>query len=156
MRYTKKRQAIEYNYIMNNQTLDCKQEMKYLGVWFDCQLAFIKHIDEVCKSAAGTLGFIVRKSKHFSAAATTECLLYSLVCSRMEYAAAIWNLIYTGHKLKLERIQRSFLKISQLQIKWHLSRPKHGSYYTFKWAQFRFVGYATRSCFCHLFIRSPK
>lgn len=108
--YTRKMDKVNFNYHIDGQMLTCKQEIKDLGILFDNQLSFISHVNEVCKSASKTLGFVLRNSKHFADPATTEYLFCSLVRSKLEYAAIVWHPIYTCHKLKVESIQRRFLK----------------------------------------------
>lgn len=108
--YTRKMNSIEFSYTFNNTELIRSQTTKDLGILFDSKLDFIEHINASTNSALKSLGFIIRNCKKFSNVEALKTLYYSLVRSKLEYGAIIWDPIYNIHSQSLEKIQRKFLK----------------------------------------------
>lgn len=80
-------------------------------MYIDNRLNFQSHINEVCKSATKTLGFICRTTKNFQNISCLTTLYNSLVRSRLDYASVVWSPIYQIHIQRLEQVQRRFLKL---------------------------------------------
>jgi hypothetical protein len=78
----------------------------YLGLQIAEDLKWKEHINNTCKQASSTLGFLRRNLQH----CPRECILrtayIALVRSIMEYGSIIW-VPYTNQEItKLESIQR--------------------------------------------------
>lgn len=108
--YTLKKNAIKYNYSINNELLGRCDSVKDLGVTFDSQFSFIPHIDLTISIALKMLGFICRNCNSFTDEDALKSLYFALVRSRLDYAAIVWQPLSDCHKFALERVQRKFLK----------------------------------------------
>lgn len=108
--YTRKKQFITYNYMINDTTLARNTTIKDLGVIFDSNLTFIHHINSISSAAFRMLGFIMRSSKYFHNINLLKILYFAFVRSKLEYASIIWYPYYTSHSLTIERVQKRFLK----------------------------------------------
>ena len=90
---------------------------KYLGVWLSHNLSWTKHIEETCKSATKQIDVIYRKFYRHSSQDTLKQLYLSLVRSKLEYAAPVWDPQKTTLCQKLEsseiRTQSLFEKLEQ-------------------------------------------
>ena len=84
---------------------------KYLGVWISHDLSWSKHIEEMCRNACKQVGIIYRQ---FYGHSSLECLrqLYiSLVRSKLEYAAPVWDPHQKINSHKIEKVQKFALKM---------------------------------------------
>lgn len=122
--YTRKTTRNEFPYTFNNTALARGQTIKDLGILFDSKLDFVEHVSTITNSAAKLLGFIIRNCKQFSNVNTLKTLYFSLVRSKIEYGAIIWNPIYNVHSESLERIQRKFMKYLAFKVDHHY--PEQG------------------------------
>ena len=84
---------------------------KYLGVWLSHNLSWTKHIEETCKSATKQIGVMYRKFYRHSSQDTLKQLYLSLVRSKLEYAAPVWDPQKTTLCQKLEKVQKFALKV---------------------------------------------
>ena len=120
--YTKKAIKSISDYFINDYKIDRDTTMKDLGIIFDQSLSFNNHIDYVITTSLKTMGFIIRSTKGMNNIVALKSLYYGLVRSRLEYGTVIWNPQYKNNKLKLENIQRKFVK--------HLHFKQLGTYPT--------------------------
>ena len=94
-----------HSYTLNNQILEQVPSNPYLGQQIAEDLKWKEHINNTCKKASSTLGFLRRNLQHYP----RECWRTSniaLVRSIMEYGSIIWD-PYTKQEItKLESIQR--------------------------------------------------
>lgn len=97
---------------------------KDLGVVFDSELSFDRHIADITKRAYNMLGFIVRNSGSFNNLSTIKSLYFAYVRSILEYSSIVWCPYYGIHKHALESIQRKFLKF--LHFRAHRVYPPRG------------------------------
>ena len=70
-----------------------------------------KHIEETCKSATKQIGVIYRKFYRHLSQDTLKQLYLSLVRSKLEYAAPVWDPQKTTLCQKLEKVQKFALKV---------------------------------------------
>jgi len=56
------------------------------------------------------LGFIMRVSKDFKKKFTLKTLYTSLVRPHLEYASIVWSSFYNIHCIRIERIQKIFVR----------------------------------------------
>lgn len=109
--YTRRtKHFIHFDYTIDGIVLIRKNNVKDLGVTYDGKCSFKLHIDEVCKKAKRSLGFVIRNSKDFSNSRTIKTLYCSFVRSTLEYASNIWSPTSTTHIAQLERVQHKFLR----------------------------------------------
>lgn len=114
--YTYKKNIINYNYHYNNTQLIRCNEVKDLGVVFDSKLNFSVHINNIVSASLRLLGFIVRNCKAFTNITALDTLYFSLIRSKLEYGALIWNPIFNNYISNLENVQRKFLKFLSFRI----------------------------------------
>ena len=84
---------------------------KYLGVCLSHNLSWSKHIEETCKSASKQIGLIYRIFYLHPSQATLRSLYVSLVRSKLEYAASVWDPQQTTLRHTLEKTQNFALKV---------------------------------------------
>lgn len=122
--FSRKEKPIHFDYTVGSSILDRCNEIKDLGVYFDYQLTFSKHVTQIVSSANKMLGFIMRNSKQFSNIHTLKTLFFTLVRSRLEYCALIWMPYYNCYKYLIENVQRKFMKY--LWFKTYNTYPPRG------------------------------
>ena len=84
---------------------------KYLGVWLSHNLSWLKHIEETCKGASKQIGLIYRLFCLHSSQATLRSLYVSLVRSKLEYAAPVWDPQQSTLCHTLEKTKKFALKV---------------------------------------------
>ena len=77
---------------LNNTILKEVENNPYLGLSISNDLKWTNHINNICKKASSTVGFIRRNLKH-SPAKCRRTAYISLVRSTLEYGAIIWRSI---------------------------------------------------------------
>lgn len=117
MTCTRRKSPLIYSYKLGIVTIDRVSEFKDLGVIFDDQLSFRRHIDVVVGVSMRMLGFVIRNTEAFSDVEAIKTLYFALVRSRLEYASIIWNPLYEVHKAVIERVQRKFLKYLHFKLR---------------------------------------
>ncbi|XP_063901619.1 uncharacterized protein LOC135121243, partial [Zophobas morio] len=75
-----------------------------------------QHINTLTSDAVKLLGFIIRNSSSINNEAIIKLLYYSLVRSKLEYAAIVWYPHYTKYIHDIENVQRRFLKYLHFKI----------------------------------------
>ena len=90
---------------MDGTTLERVTETIYLGVTFTCNLSWTRHIEKSCSSANRVLGFLWR-TMHKCPKNLREKAFNSLVRSRLDYGATVWDPHQTTSIKKLEAVQR--------------------------------------------------
>ena len=80
-------------------------QAKYLGVTLTSELNWSTHIDITTNKANSTLGFL-RRNLRYSPKSLKELSYMSLVRSKLEYCASIWDPHSTKDTDKLERVNR--------------------------------------------------
>lgn len=107
---SRKKNPIVFNYNMFGKTLERCTSARILGVNFDSRLSFCLHINDIISEAWRTLGFIIRISKNFFNLKAIKLLYNTFVRPKLEYASIVWSPIQLGQSVRLERVQRKFLK----------------------------------------------
>lgn len=77
-------------------------------VIFDSKFTYTQDVLDLWSKATKILGPIVRIDRQFHNVSMLKLLYLTLVRSRLEYAAVVWNPIYQNHTI-MENIQRRFL-----------------------------------------------
>ena len=96
-------------YQLNETILKEVTHSPYLGVTISDDLKWTTHINNVCKSASCTLGFIRRNLRHCPTQ-TRRTAYVSLVRSTLEYASAIWDPSLQTDITQLEGVQRKAVR----------------------------------------------
>lgn len=92
-------------YELCDTLLSCVTQEAYLGVLISQDLSWAPHISNVATASNQKLGYIKRNLK--GCPKELKKLAYlSLVRSKMEAAAIIWDPHQSNHKYQLERVQR--------------------------------------------------
>ena len=99
------RQKSTFFYQLNGTILQGVQTNPYLGVMLSSDMKWSTHINNICKKASTTLGFIRRNLRH-SPPSTRKTAYISLVRSTLEYGATIWDPFLQSDITKMEKIQR--------------------------------------------------
>jgi hypothetical protein len=110
MTYSRSSKPILFEYTMRETTLARVTEMKDLGILFQDNLTFRKHILEITNRAFKMLGFVLRTARHFNRGQTLRVLYDSLVRPIIESGSVIWGPNEKLYILKLEQIQKRFLR----------------------------------------------
>ena len=108
--YHRIKNAILYNYTIDDISLKRSDSFKDLGIVFDEKFTFVPHIEQMITSASRMLGFLIRNSKYFNNVTTVKLLYYSFIRSKFDYGSIVWSPIYACHIHFVENIQRRFLK----------------------------------------------
>lgn len=109
--YTRSKNVIKYNYVMKEQTILRKTEVKDLGVNFDSNMTFSNHIISFTMSAYKLIGFLYRISKYFLDEKVLKILYFSYVRNKVEYCSVIWNPHLMKYDAMIERVQKRFLRL---------------------------------------------
>lgn len=108
--YTRKQSPILFDYKLGGVPFSRSDNIKDLGITFDSELNFNKHVENVVISSYKNLGFIIRNTKGFNDTKVLITLYNSLIRSRLEYSSIIWQSGYNIYNNNLENVQRRFLK----------------------------------------------
>lgn len=104
MRFTKKKNAHSYTYVLKGKDITFVNEHKYLGIFFTSNLSWSRQIRYVCSRASRGLGFLRRNTKQFPL--DTKALLYkTYIRPILEYACTVWDPWTAIDTERLERIQ---------------------------------------------------
>ena len=114
MQSTRKRSLIEYIYTLNNLPLKKVATVKDLGIFIDEKLHFHEHIDyliKYCKKIWFQILYITKYSSEYKQLIT---LYITLIRSRLEYAAIVWNNLTNSDCIRIEYIQaKLYLKLNE-------------------------------------------
>ena len=108
--YSRKRNPIDYSYLLNSIQIKRVSVVKDLGVLLDSGLLFRDHVDYIVNKAFRMLGFILRISKEFKNTSTVILLYNSMVRTILEYSSTVWNPQYGQYIDKLENLQNKLFK----------------------------------------------
>ena len=111
------REGYSSKYVINNIQLENVTFYKDLGIIFENNLLFNKHIDYICKKAYFSLNSIFRCINAITTKSPRALLnVYKIYCRPiLEYASIIWSPFSKGCKLRslidqIERVQRLFTR----------------------------------------------
>ena len=99
------RNKTPYFYKLKNHILETVSSIPYLGITISEDLKWNHHVGTITKKASSTLGFMRRNLR----SCPMECrkaAYFSLVRSKLEYAATVWDPYYQHDIDRLENIQR--------------------------------------------------
>lgn len=120
MTFHRSQKSINYSYQLNHTTLQRVAEIRDLGLLFDKKITFSKHIEAITAKAYSMLGFVMRICSEFKNHLALKVLYCALVRSVLEYGSVIWFPNYAVHSIKLERVQKKFLKFMFIKFGWYI------------------------------------
>lgn len=110
IKITRKSQIFKSHYIINEAILKEEDTIRDVGITIDAKLTYIPHMDDIISRASRSLGFIIRNCKVFLNPWTKIIIYNSFVRSTLEYCSIVWSPSYQIHQLRIERIQKRFLR----------------------------------------------
>ena len=105
VRVSRARRPIPSVYHLHGQVLEVVDHAKYLGVDISANLKWNEHIDNICKKATRSLGFVKRNIRTHHPK-VREAAYKTLVRPQLEYASSAWDPHTIDHTHKIEMIQR--------------------------------------------------
>lgn len=105
-------------YTIGSTTLNRVSSVKDLGVLLDRKMIFNEHISTITAKAFATLGFIRRNTMAFKDIHALKALYSALIRSQLEYAAQVWAPYHNVHIIRLERVQRAFIRFALRTLPW--------------------------------------
>ena len=87
--------SIPHPIMLEEHEIECVQEFTYLGILLSSHLSWSKYINNECNKARRLLGLIFRRFGSTSSCETLRKLYISYVRPHLEYAAPLWDLIYS-------------------------------------------------------------
>lgn len=100
------KKSTTYFYRLDTTILKDGDNNPYLGLSISNDLKWTNHINNICKKASSTVGFIRRNLKH-SPAKCRRTTYISLVRSTLEYGATIWDPYLQSDIDQIEKVQRN-------------------------------------------------
>lgn len=114
--FTTKRKVVSPNFSFGEVTLEPKQVVKWLGVWFDTKLLFNHHIQQMKKLGEFTINQLQRLSKCYSGLSSREVkkLIITVLIPRILYGSITW--LTTRNFTKANRVLESLQHSAQRLI----------------------------------------
>lgn len=109
MSFYRSRRPIHFEYSIDSVTLCRLTEVRDLGVLFDTQIDFTRHIEYIIAKSYSMLGFLKRICVDFKCLKLLKSLYCAHVRSHLEYASVLWSPTYNIHISRIESIQKKFL-----------------------------------------------
>lgn len=116
--FSRKKQHILHSYTLSGEVIKRVSQVKDLGVILDTQLSFKQHVDYAVGKASRVLGFIFRTAKEFTDIYCLKSLYCSLSRSILEYCSVVWTPHYNNGVLRIESVQRRFLRYALRRLPW--------------------------------------
>ena len=108
--YSKTPKNQENNVYLSNTLLPQNNEVKDLGITFQNNLKFNKHIDNIIFKAKRKIRFLKFKCKRFKNIQLLKIMYNSIIKSNLMYGSIIWNPTQKGKIEELEKVQHLFLR----------------------------------------------
>lgn len=105
-------------YYFGSEPVPSVSSIRDLGIICDRELNFRSHIDQIIHRANSSLGFIKRWSKEFSNPYVTKSLYITFVRPLLEYASQVWSPYHDTHSLRIEAVQRRFIRFALRGLPW--------------------------------------
>ena len=105
LRVTKKKNIVNAHYTIHGTELQNVDSAKYLGVSIQESLSWKVHVNNICKKANCTLGFL-RRNLRRCPARIKERAYFTYVRPILEYASPVWDPVSKDLVNKIEMVQR--------------------------------------------------
>lgn len=116
--FSRRHSRIDFEYMVGSERIECVDSIRDLGVTVDSKLRFNEHVSLTTAKAFAALGFVRRTTNYFKDVYALKSLYCSLVRSILEYAVCVWSPHHTTQIVRLERVQRSFIRYALRQLPW--------------------------------------
>lgn len=113
--FTRSHSLIHHQYFINNMPVTRVNEIRDLGIIFDCKLTFYSYIDHVISRSFKMLGFVLRSSKELSVH-KIKILCCAIVRSIIEYGSVVWAPSYAYQLFNIEKVQNKFLRFAAFKM----------------------------------------
>lgn len=113
------KKPIDFSYHINGVKLSRVDKINDLGILLDSKLSFDLHRSAIISKASRQLGFIAKIAKGFSDPHCLKALYCALVRPLLETAAIVWCPHQTSWSLRMERIQKRFIRFALKNLPWH-------------------------------------
>lgn len=123
--FTRSNRPILFNYSLKGINLQRSSVVRDLGVIHDSKLLFNTHVDDIVSRAYKALGFVMRSSADFTDVKTLKILYCTYVRSKLEYASQIWSPAYATYILRIEALQKKFMRFICHRLKEHYCSDKY-------------------------------
>lgn len=120
-----KKEAIEFEYTINNESLNIVTSVKDLGVTFEYNRNVSSHVRNIVNKAFKNLYFILRFSRVFKNQETISMIYLVLVRSVLTYASVIWSPSTIKYSSMMESVQHRFLRSLAFRINKSMDRFDH-------------------------------
>ena len=109
--FTWKRTSNLPSLLYNNNPIELKSQVKYLGIIFDKKLLFEKHVEDLCLKMLRKYIILYPLLKSVVFSVKTKLLIYKMIIrSSVDYAGGVWQHAAKTHKRKLQVIQNKILR----------------------------------------------
>lgn len=127
--FTRRSSSIQFEYAIGPDILERVESIRDLGVTIDSKLQFNDHISITTAKGFAALGFVRRCTHKFRDIYAMKTLYCSLVRSVLEYAVCVWSPHHTTQIIRMERVQRCFIRYALRQLPWSnpADLPDYGS-----------------------------
>ena len=116
--FTRRHASVTNQYSIGSTPVVRVHSINDLGVFIDSKVRFNEHISIVTAKAWSALGFIRRHASEFTDVYALKTLFCALVRSILEYAAPVWTPYHATQMLRIERVQRKFLRFALRHLPW--------------------------------------
>ena len=117
MRFCCSKSPTRYSYSLCNHIMEVHHTNPYLGILLSDDAKWGAHISKICRKANSTLGFLKRNL--FNCPQELKKLAYiTLIRSKLEYAACIWNPHLDKDISRIENIQRRSVRFITHNYNW--------------------------------------
>jgi len=117
MTFARIQSPVKYAYHLGPTAISCYNDcVTDLGFIPSSDLDPRPHIEYVCCKAFKTLRFVLRLCRDFRLSLSYKVLCYALVRPIVEHGAFIWDPHYLNDCLRLERVQRKFMRYASFRL----------------------------------------
>ncbi len=106
---TLKKKPCLFNYSVNNNVLNRVSVQKDLGIFIDCKLNFVYHVNHLIKKTNRMIGLEWRNFRSCKNEQIFRTLFCTIIRPHLEYCTVAFNSISKTQSDRLERVQRRYL-----------------------------------------------
>ena len=89
--------------------IECSETVKLLGITFDTQLKFQKHVDNICEKASRQINMLLRLSRRLESP-SKKVIYDSFITANFSYCPLVWMMCGKVNSDKIEHLQYRALK----------------------------------------------